>query len=57
MFKRDDMETDRIYYVWNSNKYVITPDGVGCFWYDTIDEALDATDKVGKIFVIEELED
>jgi hypothetical protein len=57
MMTRDELDIDRLYYVLDVKQYVITPDGVGCFWYESLDQALRATGWDDEIRMIENVED
>lgn len=39
MTTRDELIPDRIYYDERSDQYLVTPDGVGIYFYDTRQEA------------------
>jgi len=36
---RDNLLTDKLYFDSSRQMYFVTPDGIGCFWYDTEEEA------------------
>lgn len=38
---RSRVATDTLYFERASNCYFITPDGIGCYWFDTLDEVRD----------------
>lgn len=54
---RNDLKVDTIYYEEKNELFFVTPDGIGCFWYDTLSEAQEQHGKTGKLIIIEELED
>jgi len=35
---RNELEVDTAYFVRKDDMFFITPDGIGGFWYDTIEE-------------------
>jgi len=38
---RNELEVDTAYFVRKDDMFFITPDGIGGFWYDTIEELED----------------
>lgn len=54
---RSSLIVDTIYRETSSGTYFVTPDGVGCFWYDTYEEALDQHGDTGDVEDIESLAD
>ena len=40
-FSREHLKVDRLYYEQPTGMYFYTPDGVGCIWFDTREEALE----------------
>lgn len=57
MFKRSDLVVGQPYYEQKSGQYFWTPDGIGCFWFESkldLDASLDYS---GRIMSVEELED
>lgn len=40
--QRSELEVDTAYYVRKDDMYFITPDAIGGFWYDTLEELEDA---------------
>lgn len=38
---RDSLEVDTAYFVRKDDMYFVTPDGIGGFWYDTIEDLED----------------
>lgn len=56
---RDSLEVERLYYCEPTGQYFFTPDGIGCIWYDTLEEALADTGAFGQtiIQINQELED
>ena len=38
---RSELEVDTAYYVRKDDQYFITPDGIGGYWFDTIEELED----------------
>lgn len=57
MFKRDDLIVEHPYYERKSGYYFWTPDGIGCFWYETRTELEADLDFTGAVMSIDELED
>ena len=54
---RNELELNTIYFESSSDQYYVTTDGVGCFWYDTYEEAVDQHGITGDIIEIEKLSD
>lgn len=57
MVKRDDLIVEQPYYERKSGQYFWTPDGIGCYWFESrldLDASLDYS---GRIMSVEELED
>jgi hypothetical protein len=54
---RNEMEAFVIYHETSSDTYFFSPDGVGCFWYDTLEEAQDQHGDTGDILEVEKLAD
>lgn len=54
--RRDELTVNMLYYVADVEQYLFTPDGVGCFWFDSFAEAFSETGLSGLI-TIESLED
>lgn len=56
---RNNLEVERLYYCQPTGQYFFTPDGIGCIWYDTREEALADTDAFGLpvISINQEVED
>jgi hypothetical protein len=42
MTKRIELKVEVIYLDTNRNLYLVTPDGIGVWWYDTLEEAREA---------------
>lgn len=57
MFKRDDLIVEHPYYERKSGQYFWTPDGIGCFWFESRRDLDASLDYSGRIMSIEELED
>lgn len=58
MVKRSSLRVFAHYFEQSSGQYFYTPDGVGCYWFDSLAELNDALgDDAGTIFYIEKLED
>lgn len=48
----------RLYYEQPNDRYFYTPDGEGCIWFDTLEEALEEVDPASGIIVLhQELSD
>lgn len=58
-FSRSHLEVERLYYEQPTGMYFFTPDGIGCIWYETREEALADTDAFGQpiITLCQELSD
>ena len=58
-FSRSHLEVERLYYCQPTGQYFFTPDGIGCIWYETREEALADTDAFGQpiITLCQELSD
>jgi hypothetical protein len=54
---RESLTVDTIYKERKSGLFFVTPDGVGCFWYDTLEEARGEHGDTGPLITIDELED
>lgn len=59
---REALVIDRVYKEESSGLYFRSPDGVGTYWYDTLEESLDDLgyelgDDFGGLYYIDELED
>jgi hypothetical protein len=54
---RETLKVDRIYKERSSGQYFVTPDGIGCYWYDTLEEAREQHGDTGPIISIDELSD
>jgi len=54
---RNELEINTIYRETSSDTYFVTPDGIGCFWYDTEEEARDQHGDTGDILEVEKLSD
>lgn len=39
-FPRGSLEVERLYYEQPTGMYFFTPDGIGCIWYETKEEAM-----------------
>lgn len=57
MTKRSELELDTIYYVIDAGQYVVTPDGVGVYVYETLEEAEDQHGDEPNAESIDSLED
>jgi len=56
--ERSELEEFTPYFEQVSEQYFYTPDGVGCYWFDTLSELKEALgDSPGVIVYIEKLED
>lgn len=58
-YPRDLLKVERLYHEIPTGMYFFTPDGVGCIWYDTLEEAMEDTEAFGEpiIGLNQELED
>lgn len=58
-FSRGHLEVERLYHEQPTGMYFFTPDGIGCVWYETREEAMADTDAFGKpiITICQELSD
>ena len=58
-FSRKHLKVDRLYYEQPTGMYFYTPDGVGCLWFDTKEEALEEVGDFGQpiITLVQELSD
>ena len=58
-FSREHLKVDRLYYEQPTGMYFYTPDGVGCIWFDTREEALEEVGDFGQpiITLCQELSD
>lgn len=59
-FSRKNLKVERLYHEIPTGMYFFTPDGIGCIWYETREEALADTDNgwgQGIIGINQELED
>ena len=54
---RDSLTINTIYLETSSGQYFVTPDGVGCFWYDSYEEAVDQHGVTGDLEEVEKLSD
>jgi hypothetical protein len=54
---RESLKVERIYKETKSGQYFVTPDGIGCFWYETLEEAQEQHGDTGRVIVISELSD
>ena len=54
---RSSLKVDRIYCEDSSGQFFVTPDGIGCFWYDTLEEAKEQHGDTGAVIVIQKLSD
>ncbi len=57
MFKRSDLVVERPYYEQKSGQYFWTPDGIGCFWYESRRDMEADLDFTGVVWQVSELED
>lgn len=58
-FSRDHLKVERLYHEQPTGMYFFTPDGIGCIWYETLEEAMADTDAFGQpiITICQELSD
>lgn len=54
---RDSLLVDKLYFDSSRQQYFVTPDGIGCFWYDTEEEARDEHGIEGDLEEIDRLSD
>lgn len=57
MFKRSDLVVGQPYYEQKSGQYFWTPDGIGCFWYESRRDMEADLDFTGVVWQVSELED
>ena len=56
MIKRSDLVAQQAYFERKSGQYFWTPDGKGCYWYESRHE-LEVAHGDGNVWQVEELED
>lgn len=58
-FSRSNLKVERLYYEQPTGMYFFTPDGIGCIWYETREEAMTDTEAFGQpiITICQELSD
>ena len=58
-FPREHLKVLRLYHEQPTGMYFYTPDGIGCIWYETLEEAMADTDAFGQpiITLVQELSD
>lgn len=57
-YPRKYLRPGRLYHEQPTGMYFYTPDGVGCIWYDTLEDALEDFDPSSGVIVIhQELSD
>lgn len=58
-FSRRNLKVERLYHERPTGMYFFTPDGIGCIWYETKEEAMADTDAFGEpiITLHQELDD
>jgi predicted lipoprotein with Yx(FWY)xxD motif len=56
MIKRSDLVAEQAYFERKSGQYFWTPDGKGCYWYESRHE-LEVAHGDGNVWQVEELED
>jgi hypothetical protein len=58
-FSRRNLKVERLYHELPTGMYFFTPDGIGCIWFETREEAMEETDAFGEniIAINQELED
>ncbi|QFG12167.1 Hypothetical Protein OBI_RACECAR_39 [Arthrobacter phage Racecar] len=54
---RSEIEALVIYEETSTGQYFFSPDGVGCFWYDTLEEAQEQHGDTGDVLEVEKLSD
>ena len=47
-YPRESLQVERLYYESPTGNYFYTPDGIGCIWYESREEALADTDAFGQ---------
>jgi hypothetical protein len=58
-FPRKHLKVERLYHEQPTGMYFFTPDGIGCIWYETREEAMEDTEAFGEpiITIVQELDD
>lgn len=58
-YPRRFLHVDRLYKEGPTGLYLYTPDGVGCIWFDTYEEAMEQVGDFGRpvIVLMQKLED
>ena len=58
-FSRKNLKVERLYRELPTGMYFYTPDGIGCIWFDTKEEAMEETGAFGQniIAINQELAD
>lgn len=51
-FPRASLKVERLYQEHPTGMYFFTPDGIGCIWFDTLEEALEETGAFGQPIII-----
>lgn len=55
--QRSELITDQPYFEEKSGQYFWTPDGIGCYWFESKKACLDDVDTTNLVIHIEELSD
>jgi hypothetical protein len=53
---RSHLHVERLYYCQPTEQYFFTPDGIGCIWYDTREDAMADTEAFGQPIISINLE-
>jgi hypothetical protein len=54
---RENLTVDKIYFEKSSGQYFVTPDGIGCYWYGTLEEAREQHGDTGRVITVTKLSD
>lgn len=55
--QRKDLQAEVCYYAEDTDQYIVSPDGVGVYVYETLEEVHDEHGDLGRTVVIDYLED
>jgi hypothetical protein len=47
-FSREHLQVERLYYEQPTGQYFFTPDGIGCIWFETREQAMEETGAFGQ---------
>ena len=51
-FSRSHLEVERLYLEQPTGMYFFTPDGIGCIWFDSKEEAMEQTEAFGQPIIV-----